>query len=59
MGSLTIQMGNGVTVHLGTGFSLDERRNPPRIGEVVIFKHYGFSKTGKPRFASFVKVKKP
>jgi DNA ligase-1 len=59
LGSLTLQLENGVVFNLGSGFSLQERRNPPPIGAVVTFKHYGFSQNGKPRFASFVKVKKP
>ncbi|PIE68885.1 MAG: DNA ligase [Deltaproteobacteria bacterium] len=59
MGSLTLQLKNGVTFNLGTGFSMSQRRYAPRMGAVVTFKHYGFSKNGKPRFASFVKVKTP
>ena len=59
MGSLTLKLKNGVVFNLGTGFSMSERHYAPRIGAVVTFKHYGFSKSGKPRFASFVKVKKP
>jgi DNA ligase-1 len=59
MGSLTVKLENGVTFDLGTGFSMSERHYAPRIGAVVTFKHYGFSINGKPRFASFVKVKKP
>ncbi|GAU08754.1 DNA ligase [Desulfoplanes formicivorans] len=59
MGSLTLQLDNGVVFNLGTGFSMQERRHPPRKGAVVTFKHYGFSQSGKPRFASFVKVKTP
>jgi DNA ligase-1 len=59
MGSLTLKLENVVIFNLGTGFSINERHDAPRIGAVVTFKHYGFSKNGKPRFASFVKVKKP
>ena len=59
MGSLPLKLANGVVFNLGTGFSMHERHYAPRIGAVVTFKHYGFSKSGKPRFASFVKIKKP
>ncbi|MDD2219090.1 MAG: DNA ligase [Desulfoplanes sp.] len=59
MGSLTLKLENGIIFKLGSGFSMNERHYAPRIGAVVTFKHYGFSKNGTPRFASFVKVKKP
>ena len=59
MGSLTLKLKNGMVFNLGTGFSMNERHDAPRIGAIVTFKHYGFSKSGKPRFASFVKLKKP
>ncbi len=59
MGSLSLKLKNGVVFNLGTGFSMNERHNAPQIGAIITFKHYGFSKSGKPRFASFVKVNKP
>lgn len=58
MGSLTLQLENGVIFKIGTGFNLDERKNPLLIGTVVTFKYQGFTKKGKPRFASFLRVRK-
>lgn len=56
--SLTLQLGNDVHFRLGNGFTDKERRNPPAIGSLVTFKYYGFTKNGKPRFASFLRLRK-
>ena len=56
--SLKIQLKNGVVFNLGTGFSKQERENPPKIGEIVTFKYFGFTKNGKPKFASFLHIRK-
>ena len=58
MGSLTLELENGVVFHLGTGFTDQERGNPPPIGAVVTFKYHGFSNNGVPRFASFLRVRR-
>jgi len=56
--SLTLQLDNGVIYKLGNGFSDIERNNPLPVGSVVTFKYYGFTKLGKPKFASFIRVRK-
>jgi DNA ligase-1 len=58
MGSLRVQLENGVEFFIGSGFSDALRKNPPKIGETVTFKYYGFTKYGKPKFASFMRVRK-
>ncbi len=57
MGSLTCQMDNNVTFKIGSGFSLEERKNPPAIGSVVTFKYKEMTKYGKPRFPVFLRVR--
>lgn len=56
--SLVLKLKNGVKFNLGTGFSRKQRENPPKIGEEVTFKYYGFTKNGKPKFASFLHIRK-
>lgn len=56
--SLTLKLKNGITFNLGTGFSKKKRKNPPKIGDLITFKYYGFTKYGKPKFASFLRVRK-
>jgi DNA ligase 1 len=57
MKSLTIKLKNGTTFNLGNGFSDIQRVNPPKVGEQITFKYYGLTKNGKPKFASFLRVR--
>ena len=57
--SLILKLDNGVEFKLGNGFTKAQRLNPPDIGANVTFKYYGFSKYGKPKFASFIRVRTP
>lgn len=56
--SLNLKLKNGIVFKLGGGFSNKDRENPPKIGEFVTFKYYGFTKNSKPKFASFLRVRK-
>jgi DNA ligase-1 len=58
MGSLGLRLDDGVEFNLGTGFSDELRKNPPQPGSVVTFKHHGFTQAGKPRFASYMRIRK-
>lgn len=58
MGSLTLRLDDGTTFRLGTGFSMQQRRNPPKIGDRVTFRYHGFTRKGIPRFASFLRIRK-
>ncbi|MBU1657516.1 DNA ligase [bacterium] len=58
MGSLHVKLENGVQFYIGSGFSDAQRKNPPPLGSVVTFKYFGFTKYGKPKFASFIRVRK-
>lgn len=55
--SLKIKLENGVTFNLGTGFTKKQRENSFTVGTIVSFKYYGFTKNGKPKFASFLRVR--
>jgi DNA ligase-1 len=57
MGSLLVELPNGVRFKIGTGFSDAIRENPPPIGSVITFKFYGFYKSGIPKFPSFLRVR--
>ncbi len=58
MGSLIIRLENGVVFRLGGGFDSNDRINPPLIGNIITFKYYGFTKNNKPKFASFIRVRR-
>ena len=42
---------------LGTGFSDEQRKNPPAIGALVTYRFRGLNDSGIPRFASFMRVR--
>lgn len=56
LGALELQTPEGVRFKLGTGFTEAQHRNPPAIGSTVTFRYRDLTATGKPRFASFVRV---
>jgi len=56
--SLKVKLENGITFNLGTGFTKKQREDSFTVGTIVSFKYYGFTKNGKPKFASFLRVRK-
>ena len=46
------------TFNIGGGFSKKEKLNPPKIGDIVTFKYYSFTKNSIPKFASFLRIRK-
>lgn len=58
MGSLSLQLKNKTIFKLGTGFTDKVRKNPPTTGTIITFKYYGFTKNGKPKFASYLRDRK-
>jgi DNA ligase-1 len=54
--ALRLRLPEGREFLLGSGFSDALRRDPPPLGSVVSYRHRGWSATGLPRFASFLRV---
>ncbi|WP_340680942.1 DNA ligase [Paraglaciecola sp.] len=57
LGSLLVELDNGLQFKIGSGFSDLQRLEPPQVGTMVTFKYYGLTARGIPRFASFLRVK--
>jgi DNA ligase 1 len=57
MGALLVETKDGVRFKLGTGFSDAVRANPPPIGALVTYVYRDITPTGKPRFASFLRIR--
>lgn len=55
VGALIVETESGIRFRIGSGLSLNERKNPPEIGSRVTYKFYGHTKAGKPRFASYLR----
>ena len=58
LGSLEVETPEKNRFKIGSGFSDDERRNPPAIGSIITYKYFGLTKKDIPRFASFMRVRK-
>ncbi|MEO6278072.1 DNA ligase [Roseateles sp.] len=56
LGALELQTPEGVRFKLGTGFTDAQRRNPPPVGATVTYRYRDLTPSGKPRFASFLRV---
>jgi len=57
MGSLLMELPNGTRFRIGTGFTDEQRQNPPPVGSTVTFRYQGMTAAGKPRFARFMRVR--
>lgn len=59
LGALVCRLENGTVFKVGSGFTDKERKNPPKVGDMVTFKYKEFTKYGKPRFPVFLRVRYP
>lgn len=57
LGALLVELPDGRRLRLGTGFTDAQRESPPAVGVTVTYRHHGFTNTGLPRFASFLRVR--
>jgi DNA ligase 1 len=55
-GALVVKSANGQRFNLGTGLSDAQRKLPPAIGSKVTYTYRDVTPSGKPRFASFLRV---
>jgi DNA ligase-1 len=56
LGALEVRIANGQQFKLGSGFSDTQRQHPPAIGSQVTYRYNDVTPSGKPRFASFLRV---
>ncbi len=57
MGSILVETDDGIQFRLGTGFTDAQRQSPPKPGSRVTYKYNGVSSSGRPRFASFMRIR--
>jgi DNA ligase 1 len=55
LGALVVETPEGIRFKLGTGLSDAQRENPPKIGSLVTYTYRDVTKTGKPKFARFLR----
>lgn len=58
LGSMLVKTAEGIQFKIGTGFSDEERRDPPPVAALITYKYFGLTNKGKPRFASFMRIRK-
>ncbi|RUM93468.1 MAG: DNA ligase [Thiothrix sp.] len=59
LGALRVITADGKYLRIGTGFTDDERKNPPPIGITITYKYFGKTRNGIPKFASFLRIRNP
>lgn len=57
LGALIVETPEGIQFKLGTGFSDAQRTSPPKIGSTITYTYKDITKNGKPKFASFLRVR--
>ena len=57
VGSLKVQIDEGIVFYIGTGLSDEERHHPPPLHSQITFRHQGFTKNGIPRFPVFLRIR--
>lgn len=57
LGALQIKTEDGHSVKIGTGFSDEQRKNPPPIGSTITYSYRDTTPSGKPRFAAFLRMR--
>lgn len=57
LGALLVETEDGLRFKLGTGFTDAQRADPPKIGSIVTYRYRDKTANGKPRFASFLRIK--
>ncbi len=55
MGAVLVRLTDGTEFYIGSGFTDDVRKSPPKIGSTITFRYNGYTHNGKPRFARFLR----
>ena len=57
LGAVVVELPDGLTFSVGTGFTDAQRQNPPAIGSLITYRYQEMTDRGVPRFPSFVRVR--
>ena len=57
IGAIKCKLDNGIIFKIGSGLTLNDRKNPPSIGTIITFKYKEFTKYGKPKFPIFLRIR--
>ncbi|PKO53705.1 MAG: DNA ligase [Betaproteobacteria bacterium HGW-Betaproteobacteria-20] len=57
LGALEVETPEGIRFKLGSGFSDVQREHPPKIGSLITYTYRDKTAKGRPKFASFLRVR--
>jgi len=57
MGAVKVKTLTGEIFFIGSGFSDKDRENPPPLNSLITFRHQGYTDSGIPRFAVFIRIR--
>jgi DNA ligase-1 len=57
LGAVVVELPDGQTFSVGTGFSDAQRQNPPAVGSLITYRYQEMTDRGVPRFPSFVRLR--
>ncbi|NOH72667.1 DNA ligase [Vibrio pectenicida] len=57
VGSLLVQTESGSQFYIGSGLTEQLRKRPPQLGSTITFRYNGYTHTGIPKFARFLREK--
>ena len=57
LGAVVVELPNGLTFSVGTGFTDAQRQSPPPPGSLITYRYQELTDRGVPRFPSFVRVR--
>ena len=56
MGALECDF-EGKRIKIGSGFTHEQRRHPPKVGSLISFKYYGLTGLGNPKYPIFLRIR--
>jgi DNA ligase-1 len=57
LGALRVRTPEGKIFLIGTGFTDEIRKKPPPVGATITYTYRGLTKTGLPRFSSYLRLR--
>ncbi|MBA5763533.1 DNA ligase [Vibrio sp. 404] len=57
LGAVLVEWRGGKQFYIGSGFTDQQRKQPPLIGATITFRHNGFTSRDLPKFARYVRTR--
>lgn len=57
MGAIWVLAADNIKFKIGSGFKDEEREHPPQLGSIIQYRYNGYTSTGIPRFARYLRAR--